>query len=238
MNLVLEAFPDSQDALQDPTSPQSRAFAWLGSSANSNVSSQAQYLQRYALAVLYYASNGDGWINNNAWLSSADECTWFSNAPDVCDSAGRYIAVDLAENNLQGTIPLELTALSISLRQLSLFGNGLSGTLMTEVEQLSRLESIDVGGNQLTGTLPSTLGQMDRLAGLSVYGNQFTGVLPNTLGDLDSLQLLYADSNDLRGPFPTDLCLLNLQQFWADCEEIQCVCCTTCCSDGFGCVET
>ena len=238
LNLVLEAFPGSEGALQDLNSPQSRALAWLESPANSGVSSEEQFLQRYSLAVLYYASNGDGWINNNAWLTNANECSWWSNAPDVCDSAGRYVAVDLAENNLQGSIPAELSALSASMRQLSLFGNTLIGTLISEVGQLTRLESLDVGGNDLTGTLPSSLGMMERLAGLSIYGNRFTGVLPSSLGDLDSLQLLYADSNDLRGPFPTDLCLLNLQQFWSDCAEIQCVCCTTCCSDGFSCVET
>jgi Leucine-rich repeat (LRR) protein len=264
LNLITDAFPESEEALQDLNSPQSQALVWLESSDNNGVSSEEQLLQRYALAVLYYASIGDEWTNNDSWLTSADECSWWSNVntQDMCDSLGRYVAVDLAGNNLQGSIPPELAILSNSLsivsmssnelggelpsalfdmtnlRQLTLFENRLVGSLSSHVGQLTRLESLDVGGNQLTGTLPSSLGQMQRLAGLSVYGNSFTGVIPSSLGDLDSLQLLYADSNNLRGPFPTDLCLLNLREFWSDCEETQCVCCTTCCNDGFGCVET
>jgi Leucine-rich repeat (LRR) protein len=95
---------------------------------------------------------------------------------------------------------------------------------------------LDLGSNQLDGTIPTTLGLIPELAGLSVYGNALTGSIPSELVGLVNLQLLYLDSTDLRGPLPAGLCDLALQEFWGDCEETQCLCCTTCCSDGFGCI--
>jgi hypothetical protein len=74
------------------------------------------------------------------------------------------------------------------------------------------------------------------IAGLSVYDNFLSGTIPDELTNLQNLQLVYIDENDLRGPVPDELCLLDLQEFWADCEETQCLCCTTCCNDDFGCV--
>jgi hypothetical protein len=287
-SLVITAFPDGQAALQDPDSAQSRALQWLLSSANDGVSAEEGYLQRYVLATLYYSTDGDGWKENTAWMSNTNECSWIStaNSLDVCDGSGRYLSLDLQENNLNGTVPSELAILSsslniinlranqisgelpsslqalmelekldlssnsldgtipqelfdaTSLRQLSLFENNLISTLPTQVGQLTRLELLDVGANQLTGSLPWTLGQLTRLAGLSLIDNSFTGTLPQELSNAKRLQYLYVDSNDLRAPLPTDVCLLNLEEFWSDCEEIQCVCCTTCCSDGFGCFAT
>jgi Leucine rich repeat len=287
-SLVITTFPNGEASLQDPDSAQSQALQWLESSTNDGVSTDEGYLQRYALATLYYSTKGDEWKDNTAWMSNTNECSWISSASslDVCDSSGRYLSLDLQENNLSGTVPSELAILSsslnainlrankisgeipsslqilaeletldlssnsldgsipqelfeaTSLRQLSLFENKLISTLSSHVGQLTRLELLDIGTNQLTGPLPSTLGQLTRLAGLSVVGNSFTGTLPQELSNAKSLQYLYVDSNDLRAPLPTDICLLNLEEFWSDCEEIQCVCCTSCCSDGFGCFAT
>lgn len=38
--------------------------------------------QRYALATLYYSTNGNSWKNNEGWLEPVDECTW---AGVTCD---------------------------------------------------------------------------------------------------------------------------------------------------------
>jgi hypothetical protein len=35
-----------------------------------------QIQQRYGLVVLYYATSGDSWMNNNGWLVLEDECSW------------------------------------------------------------------------------------------------------------------------------------------------------------------
>lgn len=113
---------DRGAALQDPDSPQSKALTWLAGDTNFKNYPDWRRMQRYALAVFYYSTNGDEWRDNGGWLSEADECTWLThetNAP-VCNPNGAYIDITLKKNNLRGTIPLELALLSDSLCKSSL----------------------------------------------------------------------------------------------------------------------
>jgi hypothetical protein len=159
-NLILDAFPESQTALQDPDSPQSQALEWLQSSANDAVSTEEGVLQRFALATLYYATNGDGWNDNTAWLSSTNECSWISTADslDVCDISGRYLSLDLQENNLEGTIPQELRILSSTLKTINFRANRISGDIPATLQDLTDLETLDLSSNNLEGTIPPERG--------------------------------------------------------------------------------
>lgn len=75
----------------DPESYQSKAFDWLDSSFQSNFTDD-ELVQRYALASIYFATNGVStsftnsslgngvifpWNNNENWLTAASECTWY-----------------------------------------------------------------------------------------------------------------------------------------------------------------
>ena len=116
--LLVAAYPDGEDALQDPSSPQSAAFEWMLSSANSGVTSNRRLMQRYALATLYYSTQGSIWETSTNWLSSNHECTWYTAAldpNDICDSSGNYVRIELPGNNLLGILPMELLMLSRSL---------------------------------------------------------------------------------------------------------------------------
>jgi hypothetical protein len=283
-NLITEAYPQGRLALQDPSSPQGKALKWLESSANNGVYTEQRFLQRYVLSTVYYSTNGNDWINNTAWLSDLDECSWMSTAQFVCDDSGRYIELGLQENNLVGTLPQELVILSDSLRvinlrknklfgelpapmisdianlevldlssnvfsgtlspqlfdaikltRLSLFENSLSSFIPTELGMLRELNVLDLGSNRLTSSIPSTIDKLSKLVGLSVFDNMLTGTVPSMLANLQSLEMLYIDSNNFEGPLSTGICLLNLENFWSDCEAIQCTCCTKCCSNDFGC---
>ena len=283
-NLIIEAYPQGRASLQDPNSPQGKALKWLESSIKNGVYTEQRFLQRYVLATVYYSTNGNDWINNTAWLSDVDECSWMSTAQFVCDDSGRYIELDLQENNLVGTLPPELVILSDSLRvinlrenklfgelpapmisdlanlevldlssnrfsgalppqlfdaikltRLSLFENSLSSFIPTELGLLRELNVLDLGSNRLTSSIPSTIDKLSKLVGLSVFDNMLTGIVPSVLASLQSLEMLYIDSNNFEGPLSTGICLLNLDEFWSDCEAIQCTCCTKCCSSDFGC---
>ena len=148
--------------------------------------------------------------------------------------------------------------------RISFFDNNLFSTIPWELGRLANLELLDIGSNQMTGTIPSTLGNIAGLgkttywngsaswsysfethmsscsvllAGLSLFDNFFSGTIPSELSRLQNLQLIYVDDNDLVGPLPDDICQLDFEEFWSDCQEIQCTCCTTCCSDSAGCVR-
>jgi hypothetical protein len=69
--------------LLNTVTPQGMAFAWILSEDPAATTIlkkpcdvEPQVRQRYALAVLYYATSGDSWTNRNGWLSLEDECQW------------------------------------------------------------------------------------------------------------------------------------------------------------------
>jgi hypothetical protein len=111
---------DGGAALSDPSSPQYKSLRWLSNNANLDEYSDVQKIQRYILAVLYYSTNGDGWLRRDGWLSDEDECSWFVTSSVVyCQTdltSNRVATLDLSVNNLVGTLPaLELALLSESL---------------------------------------------------------------------------------------------------------------------------
>lgn len=105
---------DNGAALQDPSTPQYAAMKWLQTPVNESIFDQQVVAQRYALATLYYSTNGDDWTASNGWLSSDPECSWESSNSILatCDLNGFYLTLHLSGNNLAGSIPPELTLLS------------------------------------------------------------------------------------------------------------------------------
>jgi hypothetical protein len=82
---IVSLFPPSTknatlEQLTDAESPQSQALAWLVADPNLPTYDDAQVLQRFALAVFYYAANGPEWDNygrGTQWLNySRHECDW------------------------------------------------------------------------------------------------------------------------------------------------------------------
>lgn len=120
-DLIESVSLDGGVALQNASSPQSMALEWLqGDNANAtDTYTDWRLIQRYVLAVLYFSTNGDNWDDSTNWLSSKNECTWFTSSSEpLCNETnGRYLRVVLSENDLSGTVPVELALLSDSLRK-------------------------------------------------------------------------------------------------------------------------
>jgi hypothetical protein len=134
-----------QAILLDPTSPQGQAWHWLQEDSLIITNDIARTLQRYALATLYFASNGPSWIADNFWMDhNMHECDW--TAPAALGLSGTRMTVASACNERQ-----EVTDLTFA-------SAGMSGTLPEEISLLSRsLEKFKVYemGNALTGTIPT-----------------------------------------------------------------------------------
>ncbi len=92
---------------------------------------------RAALVALYRATDGDSWTDNAGWRSDAPIGQWHG---VTVDASGRVTALALAENNLAGTVPPELHALT-TLTQLDLGGNVLDGCLPVNLQ--GQLEVVD-----------------------------------------------------------------------------------------------
>ena len=98
-----------------------------------------------------------------------------------------------------------LNASSTRVTALDLDDEDLDGTIPPALGDLSALETLDLSDNDLTGEIPEELGRLLNLQTLRLSGNSFTGCIPVALkdvptNDLASLNLLYC-----RPPTPQNL---------------------------------
>jgi len=133
-----------------------------------------------ALVAFYGSTNGAGWEDNTNWLQNNTVSTWHG----VSIVMGRVIQLDLTNNQLNGSIPAELS-------------------------NLSNLRGLYLGNNQLTGSIPSSLGNLSNLMFFILNGNQLTGSIPSILGDLSNLEALYLNNNQLTGSIPLSFVTLT-----------------------------
>ena len=134
---------------------------------------------------------------------------------------------------LTGEIP-DLSPL-ISLRELSLAGNQLDGSIPASLGEITSLQGLYLQDNMLTGSIPASLGDLTSLQFLLLRGNELTGEIPDlslltsllrldlgnnrldgtipaSLGDLTSLHVLFLWGNELTGEIPDLSPLTSLRQ--------------------------
>ena len=158
-----------------------------------------------ALTELYVHTGGSNWNVNTNWLTNTPVGTWYGVDIDV---GGNVVELDLARNNLNGTIPPELGNMK-ELSVLRLNKNQLSGPIPPEIEKLERLWNLNLGNNQLSGHISTEIRELRNLKWLSLHGNQLSGPIPTELGQLKKLGLLSLGSNQLTGAIPPELGLLD-----------------------------
>nr|KJB74272.1 hypothetical protein B456_011G284300 [Gossypium raimondii] len=112
------------------------------------------------------------------------------------------LTLGLSYNNLSGSIPPQVLALSSLSILLNLSSNYLTGELPAEVEKLKNLGDLDVSKNKLSGLLPNSLGSCVRLEKLFLGGNLFEGPIPSSMSSLRGLAALDVSDNNLSGEIP------------------------------------
>ena len=146
-------------------------------------------------------STSTGWGNLN-WSADLAMSSW--RGLTISGTPSRVTRLSLSQRGLSGTIPSELGDLT-SLEELVLYGNDLSGTIPSELGNLSSLERLDLSWNDLSGTIPSELGDLTSLEELFLYNNELSGSIPSELGNLSSLWWLDLSHNELSGSIPSEL---------------------------------
>ncbi|MBO1351939.1 MAG: leucine-rich repeat domain-containing protein [Hormoscilla sp. GUM202] len=160
-----------------------------------------------ALKALYNSTGGNNWTNNEGWNVSSET---LPDADDVGQWHGltvegkRVTGINLDDNNLSGTLPSELGDLS-NLQHLWLNNNSLSGTLPSELGSLTNLQVLHLDNDDLSGTLPSELGSLGNVQDLELDHNSVSGTLPSELGSLGNVQDLELDHNSVSGMIPSEL---------------------------------
>ena len=213
LRVRLDAFHYDDTDLCVP--PEQTFHAWLnGIQSHDGTDVQCTPLSdRDILVALFDATNGNSWIHADGWLTHAALGDWHGVRTDP---SGRVTALDLAENELSGSVPPELGSLDY-LTTLRLGSNELSGPIPSELGALGNLEWLSLVYNDLTGPIPSELGSLRNLTHLQLWENKLSGPIPPELGTLGNLERLSLAYNDLTGPIPSELgSLRNLThlQLW------------------------
>mmetsp|Transcript_32817 Transcript_32817/g.37982 ORF Transcript_32817/g.37982 Transcript_32817/m.37982 type:complete len:323 (-) Transcript_32817:306-1274(-) len=212
--------------LDDTGTAQGMAYNWIVHVDGMKLSGDSTNLfQRYSLAALYFSTGGpDHWLHGEKWMTNVHECSWSYSSfnghrvgVNSCDSGYNVLTVELANNQLFGSIP-------------------------PEIGLLTNIRNLDLQNNMLRGSIPPRMGDMKNLVEVFLNDNKLTGSVPVELGQLNYLSQLFLQFNDIEGYVPGDLCLLrgrnNLFNIWTDClgddeenlSDVICSCCTYCCN--------
>ena len=224
--LLLEGV--SADALDDPSSPQSKAFTFIIDLDGMELASDAPTLiQRYSMVTLYYSTNGDNWVDRSGWLTYHNECTWYG--VEECNSEGMITTIYLSKydslsllragqmliitymmyvlsttvfNNLTGELPFEVGLLDLVTDFYVAF-NGIT-SLSPNIGDMESLRVVMLMVNSITGTIPTTFGNLQNMERLNINENLFTGSFPSEIGRLHKLIDIFAYENLLTGSLPED----------------------------------
>ncbi|KAG7369106.1 RHS repeat-associated core domain containing protein [Nitzschia inconspicua] len=188
--------------LEDPVTTQYMAASWLISEDPASVDpcTYETLSQRYALANLFFATDGASWTVNTGWLSGEDECDWSNVECSSGNGLSLVTGLTLSGNNLVGTLPDELKVF-ISLNTFDVSENKISGSIPKMIGGFG-LTSFLAANNQLSGTIPEELWSNVQLKSLQLSSNQLTGTFSGKVGDLSAISLLDLHSNSLTGTIP------------------------------------
>jgi hypothetical protein len=129
----------------------------------SQILAMESLLEIDALSALYHAAGGADW--DTSWLTYtySTRCTTWGGV--TCDNDGYVTSLDLSNNNLVGTLPIELG-------------------------QLTRLQSLNVSNNPLTGTLPDVFA-----AGVAINVENTSIEIGDPVAPILPRQIVYLNGN-------------------------------------------
>ncbi len=187
---------------------------------------------RDALVALYESTDGDNWTDNANWLvgdpclndwhgvgcgrrgvycDALEEDNW--EPGDICyEPSLDIMGLDLANNNLTGTIPPELGKNNFpALLELDLSRNRLSGSIPPELGNLSTLEQFYLDGNLLSGNVPETLCDLTNIIDIPIDGGPLFSLAYNRLLGPDTPLCDQQDPGGTQTVPPTNLVITNAE---------------------------
>ncbi|CAB9510639.1 Leucine rich repeat N-terminal domain [Seminavis robusta] len=229
------------DLANDPESPAALALRWISDmdaaqvsipgfdkDESDNLASLYKVLQRYALAVLYFAQESSSQTTDDAsvvavkseteqhnrmemdkhWTTAKSECEWFG---VTCNDDDLVVALNLSSSILQGTLPQELlsggafpalTSLDLSFNKLK------SNVPHVHVEMPTSTLGVDpsniplqelyLNNNEMKGQIHNLFALTD-LVVLDLSGNRFGGTIKDTISGMTKLSSLKLQNNRLFG---------------------------------------
>ncbi|XP_010530157.1 PREDICTED: probable leucine-rich repeat receptor-like protein kinase At5g63930 isoform X2 [Tarenaya hassleriana] len=119
------------------------------------------------------------------------------------------VRLRLGSNKLTGILPPAAFESLEDLTYLELDNNTLTGHIPRELALCQSLTLLNLAANQFTGSLPSDLGNLSKLQGMEMQQNKLTGRIPDEITLLGNLLILNISWNSLSGSIPTSVSLLE-----------------------------
>ena len=215
-------------SIEEEGTPQARAYDWLLGDPKWQDYSDKRIVQRFAMATMYFATNGNDWVRDTGWLAyNVSECDWYHkfsttraetslNLTVVFDQmAGASFELDIKP--LVQTTGFPCMPLSFiggpdddeeedTMRNLMLQSNALRGTIPPELYLLTSLRCVAlVAGKDLEGTISTLIGNLSHLRVLAMNSCDLSGTLPSEIGQATKLQVITFETNRLHGTIPPEL---------------------------------
>jgi len=151
----------------------------------------------------------------------------------ACIASSGIKSLNLARNNLTGTLPAFKNMDAVALAQNHLTGpvapeklkgvkyinlahNQMSGDA-SGIDKMTSARVVNLAGNQLKGRVDSLkFSKMPKLYGLSVSNNKLEGPLPPAIYKATRLSHLDLSDNKLSGNLPTDLAKTHMKHMYLD----------------------
>ncbi|GAB4478496.1 MAG: hypothetical protein OHK0057_29510 [Thermoflexibacter sp.] len=153
-----------------------------------------------ALIALYNATNGANWFNSSGWFTDPDVENWYGITTDGTPPGPtrRVREIRLGSNNLSGTLPSEIGNLT-DLRIFWVMSNSIVGTIPSTIGNLTNLRDIRFHDNSISGEIPVSMGNLVNLEILGFGDMLLNGEIPITLANLTNIQEIYLQGNNLEG---------------------------------------
>ncbi len=207
----------SATEFQQPTSPQYKAAAWISNDDELEMDIPASidedsylFVQRYVMAVFYYALGGENWINTASFLTGEDTCDWsfdivldFTVPGSNIDQYDYGVSCWDEEDGEYGDAVTWIFMRTLSINCTR--GNHLERDDLCILLYFPRcsFSHIIVASNNLLGTLPSEIGALEALSHLSLFQNKIVGPIPESFQNLEFLNFWAMESNKIDGPLPS-----------------------------------
>ncbi|GAY66431.1 hypothetical protein CUMW_248700, partial [Citrus unshiu] len=137
------------------------------------------------------------------WNTSTPVCNWTGVTCDV--HSHRVTVLNISRLNLTGTIPSQLGNLS-SLQSLNLSFNRFFGSIPSAIFTIYTLKYVSFRENQLSGTFPSLILNKSSLQHLDFTHNTLSGEIPaNICSNLPFLEYFSLFQNMFHGGIPSTL---------------------------------
>merc|ERR1712232_736684 len=209
--------PGTAELFDIPGSCQSKARDWLRTGEDVLEFSGERIRQRFAMTVFFCEQDGGEWLENDMWLSDLHECDWYNMIGlDPCNRVQQMEMIRIHGNGLQGTLPSELSILS-TIYELTASDNLITGTFPPDYSALTELDTLVLAFNQFSGQIPGYFFRYPDMVYWDVGFNKFEGTIPQDIPEqMPNLRVMFGENNQFSGTLPDNLGTLDLKNVHLD----------------------